>query len=67
MNKEQKNSTLPDNSGQKKIGRRAFLNSAGTLAMATVAATTLGQEESGKPRELPLHEADFYAPHPHVG
>jgi hypothetical protein len=50
-----------------RAGRREFLGGAGTLALAVFSATTLAGKKHNGPREVPLHEADFYAPHSDAG
>jgi hypothetical protein len=50
-----------------KTDRRTFISGSGTLALALLAANTIGEEKKRRPREIPLHEADFYAPHSHAG
>ncbi|MBF0445534.1 MAG: hypothetical protein HQL68_08080 [Magnetococcales bacterium] len=51
--------------------RRNFLSGAGSLAITALGVTALGNENINKinkgPKELPLHEADFYAPHSEAG
>ncbi len=50
-----------------KAGRRAFLGSVGTIAVAVLSVSTPDGKKSRGPREIPLHEADFYAPHNDAG
>ena len=56
------------NDSRTKPARRAFLGEmvAGGVALAGLSVVSLQQPQKS-PRELPLREADFYAPHSLAG